>query len=89
MPINLVDAQLEIDSCEVQFSREPKRLQLTSMLQKARVEHREGKLLNSGHELLLNQIRSVSKPDEDDQGDDSLHAALSARLCKIQLEYWG
>ncbi len=76
--INLVDAQLEQDLSQSPFARDQDWFEMTLILNEERVEYSKGKSLDL--ELLLNRIRSIFKPIEEEAlEDESLQAALIAR----------
>ena len=71
--IKFIDAQLEKINSHASFAREQDWLEMIRILQPARVESGNGKVLDL--ELLLNQVGGIFKPDkegteEDVTGDD-------------------
>ena len=84
--VNLVDAQLELDSVQAPFAREKKRFEVMRILNAKRVEYSKGKTLDL--ELLLNRTGSVFKPyGEEPLEDDSLQAALLAQVRKSNYDH--
>ncbi len=75
--INLVNAQLEQALSQSLFARDQDRFEMIRILNEESVEHSKGKSLDL--ELLLNRIRSIFKPIEEEAlEDESLQAALTA-----------
>ena len=77
--INLVDAQLERDL------RDQDRFEMIRILNEERVEYSRGK--SPDLEQLLNKIRSIFKPIEEEAlEDETLKAALTALIRKCEYQ---
>ena len=86
--IMFIDAQLEKFNSQAVFGREQDRLELIRILHAACVDAGAGKDLDL--ELFLNQIRDIFKPDEEaTENDESLQAALSAQVRRLNYENRG